>query len=192
MVKSIPVLRQNIIDIKELLIESNVIKDPREADQISVAMASHFALITNVPVTKENGQIIIDMAVEMNLGQSEYESDNDSDEPEKCLDAILDTIIIGRKVNIASVINELRTDKENKFKHEDLESFGIRFFPETNELFISGNNRQLKKDLSDTMYHNYTKVLKRHESFIKYSNCRISGRNTKGTFILLPKNKVTK
>ena len=183
MVKMIPVLKDNVKTIKELLVQSDLINDPRQADQIATAMASHFALISTNPITDDDFHVVLEMVKELNIGYSEYESDNEVDEAEKCFDAIFDTATQGRKITIGKTIELIKIDPVVKFYHNDLEFYGMKFFPEKDLLFISANNRQLKKELNDTMYHDFGKILKRHKDFIKYSNCRIGGRVSKGIYI---------
>ena len=189
MVKLIPVLKENIEIIKELLIQSEIISDPRQADQISTAMASHFALISTNVISDDDFPLILEMVKEMNLGDSEYESDNEVDEAEKCFDMIMETATPSRKATIGKTVQLIKEDPATKFYHDDLEFFGMKFFPEKNTLFISANNRQLKKDLNDTMYHDYSKILKRHESFQKYASCWLNGRVIKGIFLNLTQNQ---
>lgn len=185
MVKLIPVLKENINTIKELLIESELIQDPRQADQISTAMASHFALISTNIIMQDDLPLIIEMAKELNLGQSEYESDNEIDEAENCLDEILDCATSNRKTTIGKTIELIRKDPATKYYHDDLELFGIKFFDDRNEIFISARNSQMRKELYGTMYHNYGKILKRHSNFQKYASCWINGRVIKGIYLKL-------
>lgn len=183
MVKLIPILKENIKTIKEMLIESEFITDPRQADQISTAMASHFALISSNPLNDDEFHIILEMVRELNLGHSEYEESNEVDEAENCFNTILDTATQSKKTTIAKTIELINTKLDNKFYHDDLEFYGMRYFPEKDMLFIPARNRQLKKELRDTMYHEYNKILKRHKNFVKQATCRVNGRVSKGIFI---------
>lgn len=187
MVKMIPVLKENIDTIKGLLIESEFITDPRQADQISTAMASHFALISQNSITDDDLPIVEKMVTELNLGASEYESDNEVDEAENCLDAIFETAIKNGKTTVGKTIEIIKESDMDKIKHyhEDLEFYGLKFNKQNNQLFISVKNLQLKKELNGTMYHDYSKILKRHNNFVKYGSSRINGRVVKGVFITI-------
>lgn len=183
MVKLIPILKENIDVIKELLVQSEMITDPRQADQISTAMASHFALISSNPITDDDLPVILKMAEEMNLGHSEYEENNEVDEAETCLETILETESSDRNMTIQQIINEIDEKPAIEYNHERLAFFGIRYLFKENNIFIPVNNRQLKRRLVDTMYHDYAKILKRHPGFIKIASCRVSGRVIKGVYI---------
>lgn len=183
MVKLIPTLNANIETLKEIMAESEFISDPRQLDQICTAMASHFALVSSNPIMDDDLPLIMEMIRELNLGHSEYEENNDVDEAENCLDSILDTLTVNRHGTIRKFVNEIKKHGELSENKEVLEDFGIRYNPENNQLFISANNRQMKKELRDTMYHDYAKILRRHPSFVKYSTCRVIGSPVKGVFI---------
>ena len=185
MVKMIPVLKDNIETIKGLLIESDWITDPRQADQISTAMASHLALVSTNPLTDEDMPMVLKMIEDLNLGHSEYENDNEVDEAENCLDEILGILTQNRKMTIGKVIQLITEDGNDsiKYYHDDLEIFGMRYIKESKELFIPAKNSQLKRELNGTMFHDFGKILKRHGDFIKYASCRINGRVTKGIYL---------
>jgi phage/plasmid primase-like uncharacterized protein/energy-coupling factor transporter ATP-binding protein EcfA2 len=185
MVQSAPNLRYNISTIKDLIISSDWIRDPRQADQISCAMASYFALHSTEKICDDDMPFIMNMVSELNLGDSDYESDNTIEEAEKCFDAILQTYVPGGKYSVLSTINSIKEKPSLKFAHEDLASLGMRYFEKKKLLFVASNNIQLKRSLNDTMYCDYGKVLTRHNDFQKSSTTRINGRVTKGVFLNL-------
>jgi len=184
-VQMIPVIKANIELIKGLLIESEMISDPRQADQISTAIASHFALISKNHVSDDDMPVILEIMRKLKLGTSEYETDNLVDEADKCLDEIMQILTSSKKITVGKTIELLKTESNAKFYHADLEMLGMKFHFDKKLLFISANNRQLRRELADTMYHNYSKVLKRHHNFSRYGTCRINGTVTKGLFLLV-------
>jgi len=183
MVKMIPILRKNIDTIKELLVDSDFLKDPRQADQISTAFGAYFALISKNEFCNDDYEALKEMILETNLGHSEYEEENEVDEAENCFAAIMESLTVDRKATIAETIQLTKKDPLNKFYTKDLATMGMRYLHDKKELFIAASNKQLRKELLGTMYHDYAKVLKRHDAFIRYSNCRIHGQVKKGVYL---------
>ena len=186
MIRLIPTLRQNIKTIKGALISGNIIPDPRQADQIGVAIASYFALETTELISHDDFPKISKIAQELNLGNSEYEQDNKVNEAENCLNTILEIATPNRSNTIGSVIQLLREKPGIKEYSDELAFYGIKFLHKENQLFIPANNLQLKRQLNNTMYYNYSKILSRHTKLVKKSyQSRVNGTNTKGNLLKL-------
>jgi len=183
MIRLIPDIRKNIDLIKNVLVESGVVSDPRQADQISTAMASYFALIRNGELLKVDEPMILETIAEMNLGHSDYESDNKVDESENCLNVILDLAIDRGNSNVNAAIQNIKLDEESSTDHQHLEFLGLKYIAKKDELFVPLNNVQLKKSLSDTMYQDHSKILRRSEKYKKDGTCRINNRVVRGIFI---------
>ena len=183
MVKLLPTIRKNIETIKNLISESEFITEPRLIDQTSSLLGSYFALETSEELCDANFDFIIETLRETQISASEYDQENDVDEAENCLDTILDIPTPRRDATIGKCIELISTGQDRSEHHEALEIFGMKYYPEKEFLFIPANNKSLKKELSDTMYHDYSRVLKRHKNFAVYKNAKINGRSTKGLFV---------
>jgi len=170
-VKNLDLIRENTKKIKKVLIDSELISDPRAGDQISSAISSFLSLETSEPIVSYDR--VVEIAQMLNLGASDYEQQNELDESQNCFDEILDSIIdksnnrtIGYYLNAA-------------FGEEALEAYGLRKL-DFGQVFIHTANRELKKLLSDSMYSNLKSILKRHPNYIDSTALRLGGRVRKG------------
>jgi len=183
MIKLIPVMRQNIIMIKKVLVDGDVCTDPREADQYSTALASAFALTSTEILTMDNITLIRELITAVKEGLSmNNPDDDDDDESKSCLDTIMQ--LANRSgITVAQLIQRIREKPHVEFNHDDLAFFEMRFFLKDNHLFIPMKNHQLLSVLNNTMYYNYSKILKRHLGFLKITSIRVSGALKKGFLI---------
>jgi hypothetical protein len=179
MVKLIPTIRENIVTTKRLLTKSELIQDKRAADQLAVAIAVYFAFYSDSSI---DPKFVVDAAEALNLGRSNYETDNAEDEAEKCLNEIMESIIdrnMGRSVEYCLLA-------ENKTIYQDLlAGYGIKIIGDY--LFIHSANKELKGLLKNSIYSNVTSVLKRHPDFIRYGEGFIN-KTKKGVYLKWKKN----
>ena len=176
MVKLIPIIRENIVTVKRLLTESELVEDKRAADQLAVAIALFNAFESDAPIDPD---FVVNAAESLKLGCSEYETANAEDEAEKCFDEIMGLMIdrgYGKTIQGCLMKNE---GVDNNL----LMSHGVKMIK--GNVFIYTNAPELKKLLRDrgSIYSNLTSVLKRHVNFIKYDVGKIFEKPVRGVYL---------
>lgn len=172
MIKMAPIVRANIRLFKELLVDKKEIKTSRMADQISSALGCYYAMQYDTEIPLKDAQAHVDS---MDIQSSNYVEENETDEAQTCLDALLDTII-DRQMH--RTLRDAYQDNNEKI----LNAYGLVRRDKT--LFISNSNSELRKIMEALGYSNHSNVLRRHKQCVERSTVQnINGQNFRGVKI---------
>ena len=175
------IFEKNISILKEVL-KSNGI-EARQVDQIAPMIAGYHLIADGGEI---NEKFISQALQDLDFANSDYAEVNKETDSEKCLNELLGTLVDQRQQTVQQVINNIRheTDPQaNRGRINDLAIYGLKYYEETNRLFVALSNRHLKNKMID--YPAYANLLKRYSGFQKKANWRIDGRQTKGIVIQL-------
>jgi len=157
MINMAPIVRHNIRVFRDLLLTNDDVKEARMADQIGTSMGCYSAMLYDHRITKEEAEILL---MTINLKQSDYVENNESDESDECLNAMMDTII---NKNDMKTVRQYYDDSSVHV----LKSLGL--MRKGNHLYISNKNVEMQKIMDAAGYSNYIAILRRHKHCVDRS-----------------------
>lgn len=182
-----PVVKHNIKEFRDLLLESGSVKEARQADQIATSLACFWALWKSKKISEPNDyEMALRLIEKINLRQSSYVQDTDVDESENCLDAIL-SAVIDRSMNktVATCIDNLK--KGNQGSYDDsLAMMGMQCKNDKGRwvLRIQSKNQELLRSIDKLGFPNYASILRRSKRYIKNESkkdqFKLNGKNVAG------------
>ncbi len=158
---------------KQALIDFNSAIDARLADQLSWSIAAFYVLKYKKVPTEFRLDALF---VALNINDSDYIAENQSDDEGDCLGAILD-ILTHERNSIYHCIS--------KTKPEELAPLGIRVIKKHDDdnydVFFAAKSPGLRKALQDTEFHDYAKMLRRlPQCTVANRTHRVNGNVKKG------------
>lgn len=161
MLVNFPQIKKNINITKDYLAKLKKL-DQRMIDQVAPIIVGYVALTEMADISP---QTIDNILSELELENSEYVHDNQIQEPEECLDAIL-TSLVDRQMSLT--VMDFLHHETNEARQRAIENYGLKIYK--NSLAVHPCNQNLKALLRNTPFHDIGKLLRRHPNSVPASN----------------------
>jgi putative DNA primase/helicase len=160
----IPSIKQSTKTIRKFLMDKKL--EARYADQLSACLACFWVYYSTEPITTEEADNIIH---NLDLLSSDYTEQNKETDQDDCLDTLMQLIVDRDNTTLKRVLEitkSLSNDKTQDYCEKVLGSFGIRYFPENDSMFIGKNANNLIKEMGARGFPAFLEILKRDKKRI--------------------------
>ena len=175
------------IEFTKTIIKKHKIES-RQADQLAPIIAGFYGYFDSGLISES---FILNKINELNFTESEYSKANEVDDPEQCLQDIMELRISGTTYSVGVLVDKISNEQNIMTQKELNNTLGLIGLnvTEDGELFIPAYSSMLKSELGKiSKFSDYRNILKRHEKYLdkgRYNQRWINGKNARGIYIRL-------